>query len=75
MLQQNTFGMEPKGESHIAVGESPIAAPTVNGDAIDELPQKTIPAVFMDGCALLLKRGWVLTGGNTAINELLPIDE
>jgi len=55
MLQQNTFGMEPKGEGHIAVGGSPIAAPTVNGDAIDELPQKNIPAVFLDGCALLPK--------------------
>ncbi len=44
--------MEPKGESHVAAGESPIAAPTVNGDTIDELPQKNTPAVFMDGCAL-----------------------
>ncbi len=47
--------MEPKGESHTAVGESPIDELTRNGDAIDELPQKNIPAVFMDGCALSLK--------------------
>jgi hypothetical protein len=44
--------MEQKGESHIAAGESPIAVPNMNGDSIDELPQKNIPAVFMDGCAL-----------------------
>jgi hypothetical protein len=47
--------MEPKGESHIAAGESPIDALTRKDDSIDELPQKIIPAVFMDGCALSLK--------------------
>ena len=57
MLQQSTFGMEPKGESHIAVEGFSIAAPIKKGALIAEMSQKNSPEVFMDGCALWPRQG------------------
>lgn len=74
MLQQSTFGMELRGENHIAVEGSLIAEPIKKGAVIAEMPQKNIPAVFMDGYALWPRQGSVSTGGKTSISGLLPID-
>jgi len=43
MLKQSPFGMEPKGESRIAVGGPPIAAPIKKGAVIAEIRRKTFP--------------------------------
>jgi hypothetical protein len=73
MLQQDTIGMESKDESRIAVAGYLIAGPTRKDDVTGERPKKIITVVFMAGCVLWSRQGWVSTDVKTSISVSSPI--
>lgn len=64
--------MEPKGENQTAAEGFVITELNRNDAVIEEMRQREITAVLLDGCVLLQNRGWVLTDEKLLIDGLLP---